>query len=299
MTVAVPSLDIVIVNWNAGDALSACLASVFEADTSGLSLDRVVVVDNASTDGSIERMTGDNARLSVIRNDTNRGFAAACNQGARGSRADYILFLNPDTRLHRDSLKTPTLFLNDSANGAVGICGIRMVDERGETVPSSRRFPSLRSALGEMTRLSRVWPHAFPPLLLAPPAGDAPVEVDQLIGAFFLIRRSLFEDLHGFDEQFFVYYEEVDVSYRARQRGFRSMYLPSVTVFHHGGYSSSQAVAFRTYHSLRSRARYARKHWTVIDRVFLMAATLIIEVPARLVHGLLRPSPATPPAQAR
>jgi N-acetylglucosaminyl-diphospho-decaprenol L-rhamnosyltransferase len=299
MTRSLPTLDIVIVNWNGGGVLHACLASMADADTTGFSIGRVVVVDNASTDASIDGLDAGDPRVTLIRNTTNRGFAAACNQGARNSEADYLLFLNPDTRLHRDSLSTPIAFLDQPDRADVGICGVRMVDASGGTVPSSRRFPTLRGAIGEMTRLGRVWPAVFPPLVLPPPQGDAPVEVDQLIGAFFLIRRSLFDALNGFDEQFFVYYEEVDVSYRAKQRGYRSMYLPAASVFHYGGYSSGQAVAFRTYHALRSRARYARKHWPFADRAALWLATALIEVPARAIRAVLRPAPAGPRAAAR
>lgn len=277
-----PSLDVIIVNWNANDVIKTCVQSVFDANAAGVVIDRVVVIDNASSARLPDFAAPWSNKVIVIRNSINVGFAAACNQGSRGSRADYLLFLNPDMKLGVEALTVPATFMQDPEHQDVGICGIRMVDAAGATVPSSRRFPTLGGVLGESTGLSRVWPRAFPPLVIPPSESAAPVEVDQVIGAFFFIRRNLFETLGGFDEQFFVYYEEVDVSYRARQRGHRSMYLPAASAFHHGGFSSGQARWFRLYHSLRSRARYARKHWSLLDRFLLGLATYTIEFPLRL-----------------
>jgi N-acetylglucosaminyl-diphospho-decaprenol L-rhamnosyltransferase len=278
-----PSVDVIIVNWNANAVVGDCVQSVFDADAAGLEIDRVVVIDNASTVRLPDFPQPWASRVTIIRNSTNLGFAAACNQGAHGSEADYLLFLNPDMTLGPGALTATATFMQAADHQDVGICGIRMVDAAGVTVPSSRRFPTLGGVLGESTGLSRVWPSVFPPLVLPPPGGIDPIDVDQVIGAFFFIRRSLFEKLEGFDEQFFVYYEEVDASYRARQRGYRSVYLPAASAFHHGGYSTSQARLFRLFHSLRSRARYARKHWSPFDRFLLGLATCTIEFPLRLV----------------
>ena len=107
----------------------------------------------------------------------------------------------------------------------VGICGVRLVDDDGRPTTSAARFPSLRSLFGDATALSRVLPSLFPPHLLSASECDTTRDVDQVIGAFFLIRRHVFEALGGFDERFFVYYEEVDLSLRARQRGHRLMAL--------------------------------------------------------------------------
>src|SRR5688572_16617814 len=122
----VPILDIIIVNWNTGTLIRDCLKSITQARGEGFRLGRVVVVDNNSVDGSSEGL-GDSSDqpISVLYNDTNRGFAAACNQGAAGTQADYLLFLNPDTRLFPDSLWRSLEFLEQAENGKVGICGVR------------------------------------------------------------------------------------------------------------------------------------------------------------------------------
>ena len=110
-----PTLDVIIVNWNTGDDLRACLKSLANTNRSTLNVSRVVVIDNASSDGSVENLDAGDLRLVVIKNHENRGFAAACNQGAAGSSSDYVLFLNPDTLLPPDALSKPMLFLEDPA----------------------------------------------------------------------------------------------------------------------------------------------------------------------------------------
>src|SRR5438876_3096585 len=138
------SLDIIIVNWNSGGALRDCLLSMGNTSRSDLNLARVVVVDNGSTDGSLDATHNAGLPLTVIHNPENRGFAAACNQGAKESKAEYLLFLNPDTRLFRDTLSKPIQFMQQPENAHIGICGVRQVDDLGITTLSCARFPSVR-----------------------------------------------------------------------------------------------------------------------------------------------------------
>lgn len=282
-----PSLDIVIVNWNTGPELAACLRSIVGAVDDGVALRRVVVVDNASHDASLEGIEQLPLPLTIVRNEANRGFAVACNQGARGSVADYLLFLNPDTLLSRDALRVPVAFLSDEANAAVGICGIRLVDEAGAPTTTHARFPSVQIFLGQVTGLSRLWPRAFPPHLLHAHPGGGTSDVDQVIGAFFLVRRKVYDALGGFDERFFVYFEEVDFSLRAKRLGYRSVCLTDVTSLHMGGLSSDQVRAHRLFYSLRSRLQYAAKHFSRTDRLMVLALTWILELPIRVARALI------------
>ena len=134
------SINIVIVNWNAGLHLRQCLESIAAASRSGLDLRRTVVVDNASADGSLEGIHNTKLPLLVIRNDENRGFAAACNQAAAVSETRYILFLNPDTRLMRDSLVKAVQFLDQPENVRIGVVGIQLLNDRGRVAPTCARF---------------------------------------------------------------------------------------------------------------------------------------------------------------
>lgn len=288
-----PSLDIVIVNWNSGGQLCACLNSVAETRPRSVELRRVVVVDNASTDGSARDLSASSLPLILVENGENRGFAAACNQGARGTDSRYLLFLNPDTVLLPGSISQPVAFLEAPRSRDVGICGIQLVDEHGVVARSCSRFPTTTMFLSKMFGLDAV----LPPEIARQPMTEwdhrTDRDVDQVIGAFFMVRRDLFESLGGFDERFFVYFEEVDFSLRAATRGFRTRYLSAVRAVHRGGGCSSQARARRLAYSILSRCEYARKNLGGPSFAVLVAATLVVEPLARLAAALLRGPPGS------
>ena len=283
-----PTLDIVIVNWNTGDDLRACLKSLASTNRSAVTVSRVVVVDNASRDGSARDLDAGDLRLTVIENRDNRGFAAACNQGAAGSTSDYVLFLNPDTLLPREALEVPVLFLEGPATRDIGICGVPMVDHQGLPSTSCARFPTPVVIIGEATGLSRILPTVFKPQLIEPQVQETSRDVDQIIGAFFLVRGEVFRRLGGFDERFFMYSEEIDLSYRAAQQGLRSYLLADVTVAHAGGRSSRQVRAARLFYMLRSRTKYGFKHYSPAVALLLAVLTIMVEFPLRLVRGVTR-----------
>lgn len=223
----------------------------------------------------------------LIANTANRGFAAACNQGAREAHGDYLLFLNPDTRLFADSLSAPIEFMDRPENAAIGICGIRLVDDSGSTSTCAARFPSLGVLTGATLGLAKLFPKLFPPHLMTPQELSQSQVVDQVIGAFFLIRQDVFDRCGGFDERFFVYFEEVDLSLRAKHLGYASYFLSDVTAFHKGGGCSDQVKAARLFYSLRSRLLYARKHYSTgefLGLILLMA----IEMPLRIGRSVVR-----------
>lgn len=278
-----PSVDIVIVNWNAGDFLLRCLESIPPARTAEFELKRVVVVDNSSSDGSLNTIAGLDLPLTLIRNMENRGFSAACNQGASGSGADYLLFLNPDTCLYHDSLARPIRFMEDPGNAGVGICGIKLLDQAGEIATACARFPSLSIYVSKMFGLYRLFPKYFPRNFLLPEELLKSREVDQVIGAFFLVRRDLFDRLDGFDERFFVYFEEVDLSLRMKQEGYASYFLSDVTAMHIGRISSGQVSLMALYYSLSSRLKYAMKHFGRMETIGLILLTFTVEFITRVL----------------
>jgi N-acetylglucosaminyl-diphospho-decaprenol L-rhamnosyltransferase len=284
------SVHVVIVNWNTGAYLRGCLTSLASAGRDGVELARVTVVDNASSDGSADGIESLPLPLELIRNDRNAGFAAACNQGAAGSTADYLLFMNPDTRLYPDALALTTAFMNGDGAAGIGICGAEIIDADGRPGISCARFPTLRILTGKMTGLDRLLPRAFPShhLTAAETARSGPV--DQVIGAFFFVRHELFERLDGFDERYFIYFEEVDFALRARRQGARSYFLKEAKVFHQANVSTSEALAMRIHHSLRSRLLYARRHWPRRQASALVLLMLTVEPVARLGRAALRAS---------
>lgn len=274
-------ISIIVVNWNAGVQLKQCIESLVGADG------QIIIVDNASTDGS-ERVVANYPGVILIRSAENAGFGKGCNLGAEHASGDFLLFLNPDAAVYPGTLERALEFMRDPLHAQVGICGVQLVDEMGIVARSCARFPAARRFLAQACGLDRLlprlghfmaeWPH------------DCTREVDQVMGAFFLVRRELFESLGGFDERFFVYFEEVDFSYRARQAGWRSVYLANVQAFHAGGGTSRQVKARRLFYSLRSRLLYAAKHFSVPSMALVVFVTLLIEPISRSALGLARGS---------
>lgn len=287
--------DIVTVNWNSGDLLRQCIgslpAAVPAAAAAGFALDRLVVVDNASADGSSDALDG-GPPPTLLKNRENRGFAAACNQGAAGSRADYLLFLNPDTRLGPASLAPALAFLDAPENAGIGILGIRLVDADGLCQRSCARAPTPGRLAAQAVGLDRIWPSRFAPHFMTEwdHADTRPVE--QVMGAFLLIRRRLFEELGGFDERFFVYFDDVDLCLRARLAGWGVVHFAGASAYHRGCGTTDGVRDLRLFYALRSRLLYAGKHFGPGGRALAAAATLLAEPLARLGFALLSRSAA-------
>lgn len=277
-------IGIVIVNWNSGAQLLACINSIAEYSSNLVS--ETIIVDNASTDCSANDVENFPS-FTIIRAGLNLGFGKACNLGARHlSPCEYLLFLNPDATLYSDTLPRALEFMQHVDNLNVGICGVQLVNESGEVSRHCSRFPSPISFVAHSVGLDR----------LIPSLGNVMAEwnhartckVEHVIGAFYLVRRTLFDSLHGFDERFFVYLEDLDFSYRARQAGWSSYYLASVQAFHAGGGTSRQVKSRRLFYSLRSRLLYSYKHFTCFGATAVLITTLLLEPIARSVQALLR-----------
>ena len=276
-----PSVHVVIVNWNSGAQLKECLQSFAAIATDDVSLVRVMVVDNASQDASADGLDA-TLPLVVIRNSDNRGFAAACNQGAAGSTADFLLFLNPDTRLIPGSLELPARYLSSEHHKDVGIVGIQLVDANGHVARNTAHAPTAWSMIGHTLGLHRLMPSIFPPHFATEWAHDETRTVDQVMGAFFFVRRELFDSLGGFDERFFVYYEDLDFAARARAQGWSSVYLADARAFHRGQGTTEAVTDRRLFYFARSRILYTRKHFGAISAFFVTAVTVLLEPMARV-----------------
>lgn len=281
-------IDIIIVNWNSGRQLYGCLKSISGLNEDQVKLSRVVVVDNASKDDSIEGLENLALPLKIIRNNENIGFPAACNKGAKNSKADYLLFLGPDTKLFNNSLMGPLAYMEKLGNEKTGICGIQLVDEKGAVRRTCSRFPTLVHFISKVLGLNQLFPNLFPSTCMTEWDHMKSKIVDQVMGAYFLVRRSLFKELGGFDERFFLYFEDVDFSLQAFKAGWKSVFLSESKAYHKGGGISDQVKAKRLFYSLRSRILYGYKHFKWLTATILMLLTLFIEPWTRLVWNILR-----------
>ncbi len=276
-------VDIVIVNWNSGDQLEACIESVRKYGEGWVG--RCTVIDNGSSDASLDFLA-DATDVDLVRAGANLGFGVACNRGAKRGDSPYVLFLNPDAALFPGSLTYAISHLENPMNQTIGILGVQLVDESGSVQRTCARVPKpsnwLVKSFGLITLLPKLdlhckdWDH-----------GDSRI-VDHVMGAFFFVRRNLFNRLKGFDERFFVYLEDLDFSVRAKQIGFSSYYLSGASAYHKGGGVSEQVKAHRLFYSLRSRIQYAAKHFDPVSAFAVRAATLGIEPLTRLAFLVLR-----------
>jgi N-acetylglucosaminyl-diphospho-decaprenol L-rhamnosyltransferase len=281
------NLVIVIVNWNTKSQLLDCLCSINHSDMNNYNLSQVVIVDNASVDESIALVKDSkfNFKLEIIENRDNKGFAVACNQGAQLAWAsDYLLFLNPDTKLMKNTLDFCFDFLSHT-NLNIGILGVKQNNFYGQTMATCHRFPTLVSSLFESTGLVRVFKKMGSQLSLS--VHEYSCNVDHVMGCFFMMKRMVFDSLSGFDEQYFLYYEDLDFSYRAYKAGYVSYYLSNAEIYHKGGGSSEQVKDRRLFYSLRSSLIYAKKHFNVVSYWLILLSTLFVEPLARVLNCLI------------
>lgn len=273
-------ITVVVVNWNSGDQLKECINSL-------KGVYPVVVVDNNSTDNSLSAIENFE-KVEIIKSKENLGFGKACNLGAKNIKSEFLLFLNPDATASPEILKRVHEFMSVPSNKDVGICGVQLLEESGHVARSCSRFPTPWRWIVHAMGLQKVVPKLGH--RMAEWAHDSTRQVDQLIGAFFFVRRLIFEDLRGFDEQFFVYFEEVDFSKRAHQAGWKSVYLAQFQAFHAGGGTSNQVKARRLFYSLRSRLLYAKKHFTLLGFSITFLATMLLEPLSRSILAIARGS---------
>jgi hypothetical protein len=193
------------------------------------------------------------------------------------------LFLNPDTYVNEDSLAKPLIFMEKTFSQNIGIVGIQLLDDDGKIARTCARFPTPGRFFSKMLGLDRLFPHVFPSHFMSEWDHRDSREVDHVMGAFFLIRHSVFEELTGFDEQFFVYLEDLDFSLRARQAGWHCFYLTDAKARHKGGGTSEKAKAMRLCYSLQSRVWYGYKHFDWWPATCLMVGTLLLEPIARFM----------------
>lgn len=282
-------LAIVIVNWNSGTQLATAISSIVKY-MNEFPLE-IIVVDNASSDQSLDRALSislsETIKLSTIINSENKGFGYACNQGAISCKGKYILFMNPDAFLV-ESIKPLIDFMDDSINREIGICGASLIDETGNRQRSCARFLSPLKSITKTLGINLLYPKLSVGMLEWDHI-DAR-HVDHVIGAFYFIRRELFEALNGFDEDFFIYYEDIDLSLRANNLGWKSFYFSSVTVFHKGGGISSQVKAKRLFYSLRSELIYLKKHFGFWRTLIPFLAIMLAEPLSRLLLCIFRSS---------
>jgi len=251
--------DVIIVNFNAGSLLLDCVSSVFEAGAA-----KCIVVDNDSTDGSIESLeeTFDREDLLVVRNSHNAGFASACNTGARLSTASHLLFLNPDCTLADHALPLMLEALESATD--IGMVGGFLSNPDGSEQAGGRRvFPTPRRAFIRafgLSSLGRLFPRYFSDFLLhTEPLPTEPAVVEAISGACMLVKREAMEDVGLWDEEYFLHCEDLDWCMRFELKGWKVVFVPDARVVHVKGTCSRTRPVFVEWHKHRGMLRFYRK----------------------------------------
>ncbi|OFX18130.1 MAG: hypothetical protein A2Z18_04220 [Armatimonadetes bacterium RBG_16_58_9] len=253
-------LSIAIVNWNTNDLLESCIRSIEKYHPTAAY--EIIVVDNASEDFDYQKFSGQFPQVKFMANEENAGYARANNQALEASAGDYVLLLNPDTEVTENALEHLLRFM-ESHEGAAA-AGCRLVRPTGEVEQSVRSFPAPGPIAWEFLGLSRLFPKSrtFGAYRMTYFDYDTEARVDQPMGSCLILSRRAIDKVGLMDEQFPIFFNEVDWLYRAKQTGYEVYFTPDATVIHHGAASTKQAgrrkMARESHDSL---LRFYAKHY--------------------------------------
>ncbi|MDP5158433.1 MAG: glycosyltransferase family 2 protein [Flaviramulus sp.] len=281
------TLGIVIVNYNSAELLEQCVSAIFNSNIQNLLL-KVVIVDNNSNDGSFELDMPYNQQLILIKNTDNKGFGYACNQGVEVLKSmKYLLFLNPDTQVGLNTFTESITFLKSSSD--VSILGTMHKNEIGEIQTSCSYTPKPIPMIWDILGLSKVLPNVFRPATLMINFNHKESRfVDQVMGAYMLMEKDVFDKLNGFDNRFFVYYEDADFALRAKKIGFLSYYNSTIEIMHSGRGTTKKIFHITLFYNLRSRIQFAYKHYGKFCGALILFLTLTLEPITRGLYNLIK-----------
>ncbi len=253
-------LSVIIVNYNVRAYLEQCLRTVFE----GMRYvdGDVFVVDNQSTDGSVEMVCAKFPQVKLIANEVNVGFSRANNQAIRASSADYVVLLNPDTVVGEDVFKKVIAFMD--AHPKAGGLGVKMIDGTGKFLPESKRgLPTPAVAFYKIIGLTRIFPHSkvFGRYHLGHLAENEAAPIEILSGACMFLRKKTLDEVGLLDESFFMYGEDIDLSYRITLGGYENWYFPDARIIHYKGESTKKSSVNYVFVFYNAMAIFAKKHF--------------------------------------
>ncbi|HTW94060.1 MAG TPA: glycosyltransferase family 2 protein [Tepidisphaeraceae bacterium] len=270
-----PEISIIIVSFNTRELTLKCLAHV-QADSAGINAE-VIVVDNASTDGSSAAIRSAYPEAAVIDAGRNLGFAGGNNVGMAHAKGEFFLLLNSDAFLHPGAIQAMTDYLR--AHSTTALVGPRLLNADGTLQLSCYRFPSPARAWAENLWLPRLFPPAHFLSDYRRWPHDREMNVDWVIGACFMVRRNVYETLGGFDERFFMYAEETDWQQRMRQGGWQIGFTPAALVTHLGGASGANHVQKINAHFFDSLDFYQLKHHGIPGLIMVRLAMIVGGIP--------------------
>ncbi len=253
-------LSVIVINWNTRELLRSCLASLRASLAESTLTHEVIIVDNGSADGSAAMVAAEFPEFRLLANADNRCYAEGNNQGLALATGDFQLLLNSDTEVPPGALDTLVRFLREHPNA--GAVAPALEFPNGELQISVRGFPTPAALFGDLTGLGRLFPRsALGGYRLRDLPLDRPTQVDQPMASAFLIRREALAQVGAFDEQFPLFFNDVDLCYRLKQAGWEVWYEPRVRIIHVGGASTGQVRPEALRQSHEGLRRYYEKHY--------------------------------------
>ena len=284
-------VSVIIVNWNTKELLRDCLSSVYEyAGDIGY---EIIVIDNASIDGSAEMVKNDFQQVILMENSDNRGFATANNQGMAVAKGRYMLLLNSDTVVLDNAIANIVNFADE--NPQIAVTGCRVLNPDRTLQRTCFMFPSVLNMLLSSTYLYKLFPknRFFGREQMTWWNRNDVRQVDVVTGCFMLVRRKAIDQVGMMDEQFFMYSEETDWCYRFREKNWKVMFAPVGQIIHFGGQSTAQKPVAMIVQLRLSILKFMKKHYcrsTYLIARFLVALFFAIRLPVWLAKGLIRPA---------
>lgn len=265
-------LTVIIVNWNTKDLLISCIKSIFGQGELEV---EVIVVDNGSTDGSVEAVSAMfGERVFIIKNTENAGFAKANNRGIKKANGRFVLLLNSDTVVKKGTLSGMVSWMDRNPSFGVSTC--QLLNSDGSIQETGGYFPTIGRVFGWMFFLDDLPIKLFKPIHPHAPGfytKDAfytsEHEMDWVTGAFFLIRREVFENVGYLDENFFMYAEEMEYCFRIKKAGFKIGYVPSVSIIHFGKKSSTTGSSGAILGEYKGLKYFYSKHYAPVNLLIL------------------------------
>lgn len=235
------TLSIIIISFNTKEFIKNCLSSIFENTSKDFEYE-IIIVDNGSTDGTVYELSSIKMRhpnVKIIEKHENLGFSKACNIGVKASNGKYLLFLNSDTLVYKNTLEEMVAFMDYHSEAGAATCYVALPNGKLDDA-SHRGFPTPWRALGYFSGLASLFPHSemLNGYHLAYKELDNVHEIEALAGAFIIVRKEAGEQIKWWDEDYFFYGEDIDFCYRLKEKGWKIFFVPSVKILHYKGVSS-------------------------------------------------------------
>ena len=253
-----PLVSVIILNYNAGDLLLNCINSLKKSTYGNL---EIIVVDNISSDNSQEKCKEKFPEIKLIQNKENLGYCGGNNVGIKEAKGKFIVILNPDTIVEENAIQNMCNTLD--SNSEISVVGAKIIDPDGKFQLSSRRvYPTFLTSLFQISGLSYIFPKSklFGRYNYTYISENSTHSVDSVSGACMMFPVSLYYELKGFDERFFLYFEDTDFCYQAKKKGYKIIYNPEVSIYHHKYGSSNNRILMNRIHFYVSMFKFLFKY---------------------------------------